>query len=78
MKIKAKDLKVGMTVKYGNVWVLIESIKQTTFKNKKEKTEIIGTMLEGVIKRSNGFKQKIHAENNFSVDFKSSTTVSIK
>lgn len=78
MKIEAKDLKVGMTVKYGNVWVLIQSIRQTTFKNGKEKTEVVGKMLEGVIRRSNGFRQKIEAEDNFSVDFKSTTTVSIK
>lgn len=78
MKIKAKDLKAGMTVKYGNVWVLIQSIIQTTFKNGKEKTEVVGKMLEGVIRRSNGFNQKIEAEDNFSLDFKSTTTVTIK
>ena len=78
MKIHAKDLKVGMTVKYCNVWVLIESLKETTFKNGKEKIEVKGTQLEGVIRRSNGIKQRVLRIENFDVDFKATTKVSVK
>jgi len=78
MTIQAKDLKVGMTVKYGNVWVLIKSLRETTFKNGKDKIEIIGTQLEGVIRRSNGIRQKVNKVENYDVEFKASTKVSIK
>ena len=78
MKITAKDLKVGMTVKYCNVWVLIQTLKETTFKNGKEKIEIIGTQLEGVIRRSNGVKQKVTRIENFDIDFKATTKVVVK
>lgn len=78
MKIQGKDITTNDTVKYGNVWVKVEEVEHTTLKNGKPCVNITGTKLEGVIKRSNGMKQKIYREENYKVTFKSETKVDVK
>lgn len=50
MKIKAKDLKVGQDVKFGNHWVKVEKLIEGTQKNGKGFVQVCGTVYEGRIR----------------------------
>ena len=78
MKVQAKDIKTGDTVKYANVWVHAEEVIHGTFKNGKKKVTVVGTQLAGTVRRSNGSKNKIREIKDYKVEFRSETKVSVK
>lgn len=78
MKTLAKDLKVGQTVKYANVWVRIEELTQSNAKNGRPFMAIKGTQLAGVVKRRDGYRCKSSDIKDYRVDFWNETTVTIK
>ena len=74
----AKELKVGQTVKYGNVWVKIETLFESKAKNGRPVVSIIGTQLAGVVKHA-GFKPYHYSEiKGYEVEFRAETKVKIK
>ena len=77
MKTTAAELKVGMTVKTGNVWIKIETIEQRTQKNGIPYVHITGMQEAGFVKRSNGYKSKIEACQTWT-EFKNATKVTTK
>jgi translation elongation factor P/translation initiation factor 5A len=78
MKIIAKDLKVGQTVKFYNVWVKIEIISYSTTKKGRGVVDIIGTHLPGIIKRRGHRDCAVPEIKNYHCNFYSETTVSVK
>lgn len=77
MTTTANELKVGMTVKTGNVWIKIETIEQRTQKNGIPYVHITGMQEAGIVKRSNGWKDKIEAIQTWT-EFKNATKVTTK
>ena len=63
MKIKAKYLKVGQDVKFGNNWIKIQKLIKGTQKNGKEFIQVCGTVYEGKIKSSYG-NRKVESHYN--------------
>lgn len=78
MKTLAKDLKVGQTVKYINVWVKIEDLKQATAKNGRPYMAIKGTQLAGFVKHRGCRPSRVVEIKDFTVEFWNETTVTIK
>jgi hypothetical protein len=59
MKIPAKEVQIGMDVKFGNVWLKVEDIKEKYQKNGKRLINICGTTYPGVVKRRGGGISKV-------------------
>ena len=80
--MQAKQLAVGMTVKYGNSWVLIKQLTEGQQKNGKKLINIVGTQLAQTITRRGGFykkrKHQIEEIKNFKCTFKAETKVKIR
>jgi hypothetical protein len=77
MKIKAKDLKIGQDVKFGNHWIKIENLIKGFQKNGKGFFQICGTVYEGKIKDVNG-NRKIESYYSNSNYAKLETLVTIR
>ena len=80
MKIQAKDIKNGQTVKHGNVWVVVENIGNRTRKNGKPYLYITGTGMAGVVKRRGGWYGNDHypAVKDYGFQVGTETWVNIK
>ena len=79
MKLAAKEVKVGQTVKYVNELVVVESIEQTFQKNGKRNIIFTGTRLAGIVKRRNGDRPSpIHEKKDYKVGFGENTMVTVK
>jgi hypothetical protein len=67
MKIKAKNLKVGEDVKFGNHWIKIQDLINGTQKNGKKFVQVCGIVYEGKIKNSNGSRktESFYSDNNY-------------
>lgn len=74
----ASELKIGQIVKYGNVWVKIESLTESKAKNGRELMQIVGTQLAGVIKHIGHRPYKYHEVKEYKVEFRKETKVKIK
>jgi hypothetical protein len=76
MKIQGKDLQVNQTMKFGNVWVKIEKLVESTFKNGNPKIEIFGTQLKGFVKRDG---RKIQTPSiKFETEIKPQTKIEVR
>jgi len=77
MKITAQELKVGMDVKYCNIWIKIDAIENYNLKNGKEAVRVSGMSYAGTIRRSCGYK-KYYESYPQEVDFKALTKVATR
>ena len=77
MKITAQELKVGMDVKFGNLWVKVDSIEKYNLKNGKLVISVSGMSYAATIRRSNGYKEYRESWQQIA-DFKALTKVSIR
>lgn len=77
MKIQAKDLKIGMTAKSGNVSMVVESISKDKQVNGKELIRAIGTTIEATIKsRSYAMRnRKVSVMKDYEMVWKSETKI---
>lgn len=76
MKIQGKDLQINDTIKFGNVWVKIEKLVKSTFKNGNPKIKIFGTQLKGFIKRDG--RKIIVPSIKFQTEIKPQTKVDVR
>ena len=77
MKITAQELKVGMTIKYGNQWgVIIEEPKQ--YKFKKNEVQILVKTLPQEIKRRDGYTDKYEGGYEAKFNYRKTTKVQTK
>ena len=77
MKIKAKDLKVGQDVKFGNNWLKIEKLIEGTQKNGKVFIQVCGTVYEGKIKSPHGNRKILAHYSDYNTP-KAETLVTIR
>jgi hypothetical protein len=74
MRILAKDLKVGMTAKCGNVSMTVERVVTDTQINGKELTRAYGTTIEAVVKSKYG-SRKVEKILDYEMVWKSETKI---
>lgn len=79
MKIKATEVKIGMSVSFGwGEWLEVKSIQKSFQKNGKELTTFIGDSVQITTKSTSRKYPVIGNRSNVSETFKSETQVRIK
>ena len=79
MKIKAKEVKIGMSVAFGwGEWLEVKSIEKNFLKNGKELTVFIGDSVQLTTKTKTRRYPIMENKYNFRETFKSETQVTVK
>ena len=79
MKLKAKDVKVGMKISFGwGEWLTVKNISKDYQKNGKELTVFYGDSIQETTKSKSRKYPVIGNRSNVDITFKSETQLTVK